>query len=104
MQTVGAELLRLAAHYALIDGVMVCAPIHDAMLVEADTGDIDQAVAITIAAWQRAGRELLGGFELRVDAKVFAHPARFVEDDGKSILLHTVQEVLKAKTGVLHGA
>jgi hypothetical protein len=104
MQTVGAELMRLACQYALLDGVMVCAPVHDALLIEADIANIDEAVAKTVAAWQRAGRELLGGFELRVDAKIFAYPDRFVEDDGNSILLRTIQKVLLEKTGILHGA
>lgn len=103
MQTVGAELMRLACQYALLDGVMVCAPIHDALLIESDIVDINAAVTKTIAAWQRAGRELLSGFELRVDAKVFAYPARFVEDDGESALLRTIQDVLMTKTNVLHG-
>lgn len=57
-----------------------------------------------IAAWQRAGREVLGGFTLRVDAKTFAHPGRFIDDKGDSLLLKTVQRVLLEKTGVLHGA
>jgi DNA polymerase-1 len=104
MQTAGAEILRLAIQYALADGVMVCATIHDAMLIEGSIADMPVAKAKTIAAWQRAGREVLGGFNLRVDAKTFAHPGRFIDDKGDSLLLKTVQRVLLEQTGVLHGA
>ena len=104
MQTLGAELLRIALPYALADGVEVIAPVHDAMLVEADADRIEEAAAKTVDAWKRAGRELLSGFDLRVDTKLIVAPERYVDDKGDSLLLKTVQRVLLEKTGVLHGA
>ena len=50
MQGNGAEMMRLACILATEQGVTVCAPIHDALLVEGDALDMDQTVAKTEAA------------------------------------------------------
>ena len=45
MQSAGAEMLRLACNLIVEQGVTLCAPVHDAVLVEADADSIDEAVA-----------------------------------------------------------
>ena len=45
MQANGAEMLRLACCLATERGIRVCAPVHDALLVEARAEDIDAVVA-----------------------------------------------------------
>jgi len=61
MQANGAEMLRLACCLATERGITVCAPVHDAMLIEASTTDIDEAVAKARQAMQEAAYAVLGG-------------------------------------------
>ena len=45
MQSHGAEMLRLACCFLTEAGIEVCAPVHDAVLIEAAEGEIEQVVA-----------------------------------------------------------
>jgi hypothetical protein len=83
MQANGAEILRLACCLALQAGVKVCAPVHDALLIEAPQERIDAAVSECTAAMIDASRIVLKGFELRVEAKVFTSPQRFSDPRGE---------------------
>jgi DNA polymerase-1 len=82
MQAHGSDILRVAC--VLLDryGIEVIATVHDAVLIEADIGNIDQAVALTKAAMQAASRIVLDGFELRVEAKVVRYPNRYTDKRG----------------------
>lgn len=82
MQANGAEMLRLACCIAIERGVRVCAPVHDAILIEAPVTGLDAAVEEARQAMAQASRLVLDGFELRSDAKRFAHPARYQDDRG----------------------
>jgi DNA polymerase I-like protein with 3'-5' exonuclease and polymerase domains len=83
MQSNGAEMLRLACCLATESGIEVCAPIHDAVLVEGDSDAIDDIVRNTQAAMLQASRTVLGGFELRTDAKIVRHPDRYIDPRGQ---------------------
>ena len=85
MQANGAEMLRLACCLATERGITVCAPVHDALLVEARIEQIDEVVAATQKAMAEASRIVLGGFELRSEVKIFAHPERFTDPRGASM-------------------
>jgi hypothetical protein len=82
MQAGGAEILRHACVLAHTRGVKICAPIHDAVLIESAVGEIDTAVAACREAMIEAGRKVLGGFELRVEAQVIRYPDRYVDKRG----------------------
>jgi len=82
MQANGAEMLRLACCMATERGIQVCAPVHDAVLIEADTESIDDTVAEMQAVMAEASRIVLDGFELLSDAKVFRHPERYEDERG----------------------
>jgi len=75
-QGYGAEMLRLSCCMATERGIQVCAPIHDAILIEADSNEIDSAVQETQKIMAEASRIVLSGFELRSDAEVVRHPDR----------------------------
>lgn len=81
MQANGAEMLRLAIIRMHQLGVSVCAPIHDAVLIEAPINEIDAAVAKAQAAMAWASRQVLAGFELRSDVYIIRHPERYVDED-----------------------
>lgn len=82
MQANGAEMLRLACCLATERGIQVCAPVHDAVLVEGRIDLIDQVVADTQAAMAEASRVVLDGFELRSDAEIVRWPGRYVDKRG----------------------
>jgi DNA polymerase-1 len=93
MQANGAEMLRLACCEATEGGILVCAPVHDAILVEGPAGQIEEVVAGTQAVMRRASEIVLGGFPLRTDAKVVRHPDRYMDERGQQ-MWDTVQELL----------
>ena len=97
MQANGAEILRLACCYAVEAGIKLCAPIHDALLIEAPTEQIDQAVEVTQACMRRASADVLGGFELESDAKIVRYPERYMDDRGK-VMWATVIRLLDEAT------
>jgi hypothetical protein len=84
-QANGAELLRLACCLATERGIRVCAPVHDALLVEDDTEDIEATVTATQAAMREASVIVLSGFELRTDAKIVRHPDRYADERGEGM-------------------
>jgi DNA polymerase-1 len=94
-QANGAEMLRIAACLATERGISVCAPIHDALLVEGPADSIDDVVAQTQEAMAEAGRIVLDGFELRTDAEIVTYPNRYM--DPRGIVLW--QEVLSIVEG-----
>jgi DNA polymerase I-like protein with 3'-5' exonuclease and polymerase domains len=93
MQANGAEILRLACCRATEAGLQICAPIHDAVLIEAPLDGLDAAVAQTQQVLTDASAVVLGGFRLRTDVKVYRHPERFDDPRGAS-MWEAVQAVL----------
>jgi hypothetical protein len=83
MQANGAEMLRLACCLATERGITVCAPVHDALLVEADAREIEAVVARTQEAMLEASEIVLDGFALRTDAKIVRHPDRYLDERGR---------------------
>ncbi|WP_442506116.1 DNA polymerase [Novipirellula sp. SH528] len=81
MQANGAEMLRLACSMATESGITVCCPVHDAILIESDSAQIDEAVVQTQSIMREAGRIVLDGFDLESDAKVVRDPERYMDDD-----------------------
>lgn len=92
IQSTGSEMLRVACIRAMEEGVRVCAPVHDALLVEAPAAEIDDAIATTQAVMREASEIVLDGFPLRTEAKVFRHPDRYVDPRGVEIwdLVHNI--------------
>ena len=82
MQAHGAEMLRLACCLATERGIQVCAPVHDALLIEAPIDEIETAVATTREVMAEASRIVLSGFEVRTDAKIVRYPERFTDARG----------------------
>jgi DNA polymerase I-like protein with 3'-5' exonuclease and polymerase domains len=83
MQANGAEMMRLACCLATERGIMVCAPVHDALLVEGAADGIEDVVAQTQQAMREASELVSPGFPLRTDAKVVRWPDRYMDDRGR---------------------
>ena len=90
MQANGAEMLRLACCLATERGINVCAPVHDALLVEGPAADIEVIVARTQEAMKEASAIVLGGFELRTDAKIVCYSDRYTDDRGHAFFERVV--------------
>ena len=82
VQANGAEMLRLACCLATEAGIRVCAPVHDAMLVEGPIAEIDQIVRHTQAVMRDASETVLNGFAIRTDAKTTRYPDRYADPRG----------------------
>ncbi len=85
MQGNGAEMMRLAACTATEAGLKVCCPVHDAFLVEGETGQIEEVTTAMREHMAAASRVVLGGFELRTGVEVVRYPDRFVEARGQAM-------------------
>jgi DNA polymerase-1 len=93
MQANGAEMLRIACCFAIRCGVRVCAPIHDAILIEAPAGELAHAVRLTQSAMAEASAAVLNGFHLRTEATTFVYPERYRDERG-SRLWHSTWKIL----------
>ncbi len=91
MQGNGAEMMRLACCLTTERGINVCAPIHDALLVEGSLDDVDEIVSRTQDAMREAGAIVLDGFELRTDAKIVRYPDRYLDDRGRAFFQRVLE-------------
>ena len=95
MQANGAEMMRLAACLATEAGVRVCAPIHDAFLIEASLEEIENETLRMQRFMQEASEIVLPGFPLKTDAKIVRYPDRYSDPRGEK-MWSTVTQILDA--------
>ena len=81
MQANGAEILRLACCYMTEAGIRVCAPVHDAVLIEAPLEILDKQITEARELMAKASRDVLNGFELGTDVEEFQFPERYCDED-----------------------
>jgi hypothetical protein len=82
MQANGAEMLRLACCLGIEQGIEVCAPVHDAVLICAPLDRLDEDVARMQDAMREASRVVLDGFELGTDPEIVRYPDRYADPRG----------------------
>ena len=82
MQANCAEMLRLACSWATEKGIKVCAPVHDALLIESDEENIEDTVKMTQYIMGAASQKVLGGFKIRTDATIVRYPDRYMDKRG----------------------
>jgi len=83
MQANGAEMMRIAAIAATEAGIEVCAPVHDAFLIQAPLERLDGDVARMRGLMTEAGRAVTAGFPVRTDATIVRYPDRYMDEAGK---------------------
>ena len=86
-------MLRLACCLATEGGIAVCAPIHDALLVEAPLDELAETVAATEEYMRLASSIVLGDFELRTEAKLVRYPDRYMDERGLQ-MWETIWEIV----------
>jgi len=82
MQAHGAEMLRLACCFLVEAGIELCAPVHDAVLIEACVDEIDLVVVHAQQLMQKAARIVTGGLPIGTDAHVVRWPDRYADERG----------------------
>ena len=85
MQAHGAEMLRLAMIGGVEVGIKICAPVHDAILIAAPLGLIEDHVHQMRDIMRRASRAVLEGFEIRTDAVIVKYPERYMDERGSEM-------------------
>ena len=94
MQAHGAEMMRIACCLAVDQGVKLCAPIHDALLIEAPIDQIDAHVATLKQCMADASELVLGpGRVCRVDEEIIRYPDRYMDENGAA-MWDQVMEIL----------
>lgn len=97
LQANGAEMLRLACCLAIEDGIRVCTPLHDALLIEAPLEVLDETVRRTQAHMAEASRIVLDGFQLTTEVKVVRAPHRWSDLRGSAVW-QAVEQALEEET------
>jgi DNA polymerase I len=85
MQANGAEMLRLACCLGTENGIRICAPVHDAVLIAAPLNELDADVARMRGYMEEASRIVLAGFKLETEAKTVRHPDHYSDQRGEKM-------------------
>ena len=81
MQANGAEMLRIACILMTEAGIRVCAPVHDAVLIEAPLEELEARVKESQELMREASRQVLEDFELTTDADIYRYPERYRDEE-----------------------
>jgi hypothetical protein len=103
MQANGAEMLRIACFFAVEEGIKVCAPVHDAILIEAPDCELKDTISRIQKLMAEASNIVLGGFELRTDYDTVYYPDRYMDERGQD-MWNRIWMILERKTFSSEGA
>lgn len=90
MQANGAEMLRLACCLGIERGIKICAPIHDAVLIESPVARLKKDIMIMRGCMDEASRVVLFGFSLQTEATSVIHPNHYVDRRGDRMWRETM--------------
>ena len=82
IQSTGAEILHVACVLAERRGIEVVAPVHDALVVEADADRAEEISAGLDRVMRDAAAVVLRGYELRTDVQVIPAGANYHDKRG----------------------
>jgi hypothetical protein len=82
IQSTGSEILHVLVVLAERRGLPIVAPVHDAVMVEADVVDADDVSAALDRAMRDASAVLLRGYELPTDAQIVRPGNHFIDKRG----------------------
>jgi len=95
-QANGAEMLRLACIMAYEEGIQICAPVHDAILMESPLETLERDVTRLREIMTEAGRIVLDGYPVRTDAEIIRYPDRYMDKRGADMWA-MIDEILNQK-------
>jgi hypothetical protein len=82
IQSTGSEILHTLVVLAERRGLPIVAPVHDAVMIEVDAADADDAAAALDRAMRDASAVLLKGYELPTDKQIVRPGQHFVDERG----------------------
>lgn len=97
MQATAAEMLRIACILIHERGVQLCAPVHDAILIEAPDDKIETHARIAQDCMNRASEIVLYGFRVTGDIRILRYPERFLDEDSRPFWDEVMALVKRAK-------
>jgi hypothetical protein len=80
VQGTAAEILRMACTNLMLTGIDVCAPHHDAVLIQAPEESIQEVTTQAQAILEDSSREVLEKLTLRTDARIIHYPQTLLDD------------------------
>jgi hypothetical protein len=96
----GAEMMRLAATHVCDAGAMLCATVHDAVLVECAAEDVEATAHAVQAAMRQASREVLYGAELKTSCTEARWPDHYSDKKGAKFWGQLMDELAAAERTV----
>jgi DNA polymerase I-like protein with 3'-5' exonuclease and polymerase domains len=100
IQSTGAEVLHVACILAERRGVRIIAPVHDALMIEADLDCAAAASAALDEVMRDASRIVLRGYELQTDEQIVRAGGRFFDDRGSEMWETVTRLVAKLEAQV----
>jgi DNA polymerase-1 len=94
IQSTGAEILHVACILAERRGIHIIAPVHDALMAEAEIDRADETSAALDQVMRDASAVVLRGYELRTDVQTVRPGERFYDKRGIEMWA-TVERLLK---------
>ncbi len=94
MQANGAEMMRIACILMTEAWIRVCAPVHDAVLIEAPLEELDERVGQAQELMRKASWQVLGDFELTTDADICRYPERYRDEERGGVFWDKVMSLL----------
>lgn len=85
VQGTGAEILRRANLFLWEAGVRVCAPVHDAFLIECKSDVLEDVALETRRCLESASVDVLKGHRLRTELRILQCPERLLESRGQAM-------------------
>lgn len=102
MQATSAEMLRVACILIHERGVQLCAPVHDAILIEAPEDKIGDHARIAQDCMNRASEIVLNGFRITGDIRTLRYPERFLDDESRPFWDHVMTLIAQVKATAQH--
>jgi DNA polymerase I-like protein with 3'-5' exonuclease and polymerase domains len=98
IQSTGAEILHVACILAERRGIDIIAPVHDALMAEADLDRVDEMSAALDRVMRDASRVVLRGYELPTDSQICKPGERYFDDRGFD-MWNTIERLLAKLEG-----
>lgn len=88
MQGNAAELMRICMILSQERGFNICAPVHDAFLIEVSTENSESDIRLFQNLMTEAGSLLFENVKLRTEAETFAYPTPYWSEKGRPMWNH----------------
>ena len=81
MQANAAEIMRLAVCLGVENGIVICCPVHDAVMIMAPLDRLDSDIARMRSHMEQASEIVLNGFKLRTEFVAVRYPDRYMDEE-----------------------